>query len=239
MKIGQIDLFVLQPTLTFPLALLCNLDLHNRLPCINSNYWQFEVFDHLRTLTFDLQLNLTLVNSLKTFCNATITMKIWGISPSNNLDFDIFNNFTKFWYAQVIFMEKKTLWPLMNLTLEFDLDLSENFTTWYHCIVSYYEQFEVFDLKMTLKFDLQTKFDFDKYSTFCYEYVVIMVYMRYLTVESPWLRYLTLKWLGECFQNYVMSHCIISYYEQFEVNNLDCWPSNEFGLDKCFTFCHV
>ena len=43
----------------------------------------------------------------------------------------------------------------MTLTLEFDLDLSENFTTWSHSIVSYYEQFEVFDLKMTLKFDLQ------------------------------------------------------------------------------------
>ena len=43
----------------------------------------------------------------------------------------------------------------MTLTLEFDLDLSENFTTGCHCIVSYYEKFEVFDLKMTLTFDLQ------------------------------------------------------------------------------------
>ena len=44
-------------------------------------------------------------------------MKIWGISPSNNLDFDIGNNFTKFWYAQVIFMEKKNCDLLMTLTL--------------------------------------------------------------------------------------------------------------------------
>ena len=50
-------------------------------------------------------------------------------------------------------MEKKPCDLLMTLTLEFDLDLSENFTTWCHCIVSYYELFEVFDLKMTLKFD--------------------------------------------------------------------------------------
>ena len=80
-------------------------------------------------------------------------------------------------------MEKNPCDLLMTLTLEFDLDLSENFTTWCHCIVGYYEQFEVFDIKMTLTFDFQ--FKFDKYSTFCYEYVVIMVYMRYLTVESP------------------------------------------------------
>ena len=43
----------------------------------------------------------------------------------------------------------------MTLTLEFDLDLSENFTTWCHGIVSYYEQFDVFDLEMTLTFGLQ------------------------------------------------------------------------------------
>ena len=43
----------------------------------------------------------------------------------------------------------------MTLTLEYDLDLSENFTTWCHCIISYYEQFELFDLEMTLTFDLQ------------------------------------------------------------------------------------
>ena len=52
-------------------------------------------------------------------------------------------------------MEKKPCDLLMTLTLEFDPDLSENFTTCCHCIVSYYEQFEVFDLKMTLTFDLQ------------------------------------------------------------------------------------
>ena len=44
---------------------------------------------------------------------------------------------------------------LMTLTLEFDLDLSENFTTWCHCVISYYKQFEIFDLEMTLTFDLQ------------------------------------------------------------------------------------
>ena len=43
----------------------------------------------------------------------------------------------------------------MTLTLEFDLDLNENFTTWCHCIAIYYEQFEIFDLEMTLTFDLQ------------------------------------------------------------------------------------
>ena len=52
-------------------------------------------------------------------------------------------------------MEKKPCDLLKTLTLEFDLDLSENFTTWCHCIVSYYEQFEVFDLKINLTFDLQ------------------------------------------------------------------------------------
>ena len=52
-------------------------------------------------------------------------------------------------------MEKNPCDLLMTLTLEFDFGLSEKFTTWCHCIVSYYEQFEVFDLKMTLKFDLQ------------------------------------------------------------------------------------
>ena len=41
------------------------------------------------------------------------------------------------------------------MTLTFDLDHDENFTAWCHCIISYYEQFEVFDLEMTLTFDLQ------------------------------------------------------------------------------------
>ena len=36
-----------------------------------------------------------------------------------------------------------------------DLDLGDNFAIWCHCIISYYEQFEVFDFEMTLTFDLQ------------------------------------------------------------------------------------
>ena len=42
----------------------------------------------------------------------------------------------------------------MTLNLEFDLDLNENITTWCLCIIRYYGQFEVFDLEMTLTFDL-------------------------------------------------------------------------------------
>ena len=41
------------------------------------------------------------------------------------------------------------------MTLTFDLDRGENFTIWCHCKICYYEQFEVFDLEMTLTFDLQ------------------------------------------------------------------------------------
>ena len=44
---------------------------------------------------------------------------------------------------------------LRYLTLIFDLDHGENFTIWCHCKICYYEQFEVFDLEMTLTFDLQ------------------------------------------------------------------------------------
>ena len=65
----------------------------------------------------------------------------------------IFNNY--YVKSTIFFMEKKPCDLLMTLTLEFDLDLSENFTTWCHSIVSYYEQFEVFDFRMTLTFDLQ------------------------------------------------------------------------------------
>ena len=41
------------------------------------------------------------------------------------------------------------------MTLTFDLDHGENFTIWCHCKICYYEQFEVFDLEITLTFDLQ------------------------------------------------------------------------------------
>ena len=67
------------------------------------------------TLTFDLQLNLTLTNTY-----------IWHW---NDPDLGI--------------------WPWN------DPDLDENFAAWCHCIISYYEQFEVFDLEMTLTFGLQ------------------------------------------------------------------------------------
>ena len=44
---------------------------------------------------------------------------------------------------------------IMNMTLTFDLDHGENFSIWCDCKFFYYEQFEVFDLEMTLTFDLQ------------------------------------------------------------------------------------
>ena len=40
------------------------------------------------------------------------------------------------------------------MTLTFDLDHGET-SIWCHCKICYYEQFEVFDLEMTLTFDLQ------------------------------------------------------------------------------------
>ena len=70
------------------------------------------------------------------------------------------------------------------------LTLVKNFTTWCHCIISYYEQFELFDLEMTLTFDLQLNLTLTNTQHFV---VAIMVHMRYLTFESPCLRYLTLK----------------------------------------------
>ena len=43
----------------------------------------------------------------------------------------------------------------LDLDILNDLDLGDNFATWCHCVISYYEQFEVFDFEMTLTFDLQ------------------------------------------------------------------------------------